>query len=106
MLANDPVILWELVKLNLGHSKVQIKPSPNSYSQEDMRDNMPELIKFTYELKCFKDALEIKEFYPGKNAYEAKAKKEYGNKAYKDGKDLDALYHYSQVSEVSSVNIC
>ena len=71
-----------------------------------MRDNMPELIKFTYELKCFKDALEIKEFYPGKNAYEAKAKKDYGNKAYKDGKDLDALYHYSQVSDVSSVNIC
>ena len=53
--------------------------------------------RFTYELKQFKDSLEIKEFYPGKNLYEAKAKKEYGNKAYKEGKDLDALYHYSQV---------
>ena len=61
-----------------------------------MRDDMPGLIKFTYELKAYKDALEIKEFYPGKNAYEAKAKKGYGNKAYKEGKDLDALYHYSQ----------
>ena len=57
---------------------------------------MPEMIKFTYELKCFRDALEIKEFYPEKNPYESKAKKDYGNKAYKEGKDLDALYHYSQ----------
>ena len=64
---------------------------------ETMRDDMPEMIKFTYELKCFKDSLEIKEFYPEKNLYESKAKKDYGNKAYKDGKDLDALYHYSQV---------
>jgi len=63
---------------------------------ETMRDDMPEMIKFTYELKCFKDSLEIKEFYPEKNLYESKAKKDYGNKAYKDGKDLDALYHYSQ----------
>ena len=61
-----------------------------------MRDDMPEMIKFTYELKCFRDALEIKECYPEKNPYESKAKKDYGNKAYKEGKDLDALYHYSQ----------
>ena len=61
-----------------------------------MRDDMPEMIKFTYELKAFKDALEIKEFFPEKNQYESKAKKDYGNKSYKDGKDLDALYHYSQ----------
>ena len=61
-----------------------------------MRENMPEMIKFTYELKCFRDGLDIKEFYPEKNPYESKAKKDYGNKAYKDGKDLDALYHYSQ----------
>ena len=59
---------------------------------------MPDLIKFTYELKCFKDGLEIKEFFPGKNQYESKAKKDYGNKAYQDGKDLDALYLYSQVT--------
>jgi len=63
---------------------------------EALRDSMPDLIKFTYELKCFKDGLEIKEFFPGKNQYESKAKKDYGNKAYQDGKDLDALYLYSQ----------
>ena len=65
---------------------------------------MPELIKFTYELKCFKDVLDIKEFYPEKNAYESKAKKDYGNKAYKEGKDLDALYLYSQVKCFFLVN--
>ena len=59
---------------------------------------MPDLIKFTYELKCFKDGLDIKEFYPEKNPYESKAKKDYGNKAYQEGKDLDALYLYSQVN--------
>ena len=66
------------------------------FIKETMRDDMPEMIKFTYELKCFRDALEIKECYPEKNPYESKAKKDYGNKAYKEGKDLDALYHYSQ----------
>ena len=60
---------------------------------------MPDLIKFTYELKCFRDVLDIKEFYPEKNPYESKAKKDYGNKAYKEGKDLDALYLYSQVNQ-------
>jgi len=63
---------------------------------EGLRENMADLVKFTYELKVFKDALEIKEFYPEKNQYESKAKKDYGNKAYKEGKDLDALYLYSQ----------
>jgi len=77
-------------------SVVQAMGSDNIDKLEHMRDDMPGLIKFTYELKAYKDALEIKEFYPGKNAYEAKAKKGYGNKAYKEGKDLDALYHYSQ----------
>ena len=62
------------------------------------------LSRFTYELKQFKDSLEIKEFYPGKNLYEAKAKKEYGNKAYKEGKDLDALYHYSQVLSLGATS--
>ena len=39
-----------------------------------------------------------REFYPEKNQYEAKAKKDYGNKAYQQGKDLDALYLYTQVN--------
>ena len=39
-----------------------------------------------------------REFYPEKNQYEAKAKKDYGNKAYQQGKDLDALYLYTQVT--------
>lgn len=63
---------------------------------EALEGNMTEMIKFTYELKCFKDALDIKEFYPEKKPLESKAKKDYGNKAYQAGKDLDALYLYSQ----------
>ena len=58
---------------------------------------MPDLIKFTYELKCFKDVLDIKEFYPEKNAYESKAKKDYGNKAYKEGKVKLSAYDKSCV---------
>jgi len=61
-----------------------------------LRDDIPELIKFTYNLKVYKESLEIKEFYPEKNGYESKSKKDYANKAYKDGKDFDALYLYSQ----------
>jgi len=63
---------------------------------ESLNGDMKEMIKFTYDLKCFKDALDIKEFYPEKKPLEAKAKKDYGNKAYQAGKDLDALYLYSQ----------
>jgi len=63
---------------------------------EELNGDMTEMIKFTYELKCFKDALDIKEFYPEKKPLESKAKKDYGNKAYQAGKDLDALYLYSQ----------
>jgi len=63
---------------------------------EELKLDLPALIKFTYELKCYKEGLEIKEFFPGKNAYQSKAKKDYGNKAYQDGKDLDALYLYSE----------
>lgn len=74
----------------------QAMGSDNIDKLEEIKDDMPELIKFTYELKCFKDALDIKEFYPGKNLYQSKAKKDYGNKAYKEGKDLDALYLYSE----------
>ena len=39
----------------------------------------------------------FREFYPEKNTFEAKAKKDYANKAYQQGKDLDALYLYTQV---------
>ena len=54
-------------------------------------------IRFTYELDNFKKNLIIKESYPDKNPHECKIKKEYGNKAYQEGKDLDALYLYTQV---------
>ena len=74
-------------------------------TQESLKGDMSEMIKFTYELKCFKDALEIRvnifytpfclqkntaflnhqksgenlqEFYPDKKPLEAKAKKDYG----------------------------
>jgi len=63
---------------------------------ETMKGDMSEMIRFTYELKCYKDALDIQEFYPEKKPLESKAKKDYGNKAYQGGKDLDALYLYSQ----------
>ena len=39
----------------------------------------------------------FREFYPEKNQYESKAKKDYANKAYQQGKDVDALYLYTQV---------
>ena len=42
--------------------------------------------------------MEVKEFYPEKNPHECKIKKDYGNKAYQDGKDIDALHFYTQVS--------
>ena len=41
--------------------------------------------------------LNITEAYQEKNVFEYKAKKEYGNKAYQEGKDIDALYLYTQV---------
>ena len=56
------------------------------------------LVRFTYELEVYKNALEIKEFYPEKNPHECKIKKEYGNKAYQEGKDIDALHFYTQVT--------
>ena len=52
--------------------------------------------RFTYELEPYRNALEIKEFYPEKNPHECKIKKEYGNKAYQEGKDIDALHFYTQ----------
>merc|ERR1711983_702162 len=55
------------------------------------------IFRFTYNLECYKKALDIKEFYPEKNPHECKIKKEYGNKAYQEGKDIDALHFYTQV---------
>ena len=55
------------------------------------------LLRFAYELEAFRKNLEIKEFYPEKNPHECKIKKDYGNKAYQDGKDIDALHFYTQV---------
>jgi len=63
---------------------------------ETLVGDTPALLKFTHDLECFKDSLEIKEFYPEKNQYESKAKKNYGNKAYQAGKDMDALQLYTQ----------
>ena len=54
--------------------------------------------RFSYELDAFRKNLEVKEFYPEKNPHECKIKKDYGNKAYQDGKDIDALHFYTQVS--------
>ncbi len=48
-------------------------------------------------MDSFKRGLSIQEAYPEKNLYEYKVKKEYGNKAYKERKDIDALYLYTQV---------
>ena len=47
----------------------------NIVKLETLRDDLPEMIRFTYNLKCYKDILEIKEFYPEKNGYESKCKK-------------------------------
>ena len=55
------------------------------------------ILRFAYELEAFRKNLEIKEFYPEKNPHECKIKKDYGNKAYQDGKDIDALHFYTQV---------
>lgn len=64
---------------------------------QTVRDDPEGLIRFTYELENFKKILTIKEAYPEKNPYEYKIKKEYANKAYQEGKDIDALYLYTQV---------
>ena len=55
------------------------------------------LIDFTYNLKCYRERLKIEEKFPGKNEAESKKMKDLGNKAYKDGKDLQALTFYTQV---------
>ena len=67
----------------------------------DLKGDTDKLMRFSYDLPQFKEALQIREFYPEKNPHEAKIKKEYGNKAYQDGKDIDALYFYTQVTWLS-----
>ena len=54
--------------------------------------------RYTCQLESFKNSLKICEFYPEKNPHESKIKREYGNKAYQNGKDLDALFLYTQVT--------
>ena len=56
--------------------------------------------RYTCQLESFKNSLKICEFYPEKNPHESKIKREYGNKAYQNGKDLDALFLYTQVAYV------
>jgi hypothetical protein len=52
--------------------------------------------RFTHGLDNYRSTLQVKESYGEKNPYECKVKREYGNKAYSEGKDLDALYFYTQ----------
>ena len=75
---------------------------------ETIRDDSKALFEFTYNLKCFKERLNIEEKFPGKDAAESKKMKEAGNKAYQDGTDLQALTFYTQVGrEVgSSASVC
>ena len=60
--------------------------------------------RFTYDLENFKTGLTVQEAYPEKNPYEYKVKKEYGNNAYKEGKDIEALYLYTQVEYCFCLN--
>ena len=61
--------------------------TPTEYPSSDQTDSTQ-----------LRQGLQIREFYPEKNSHESKIKKEYGNKAYQDGKDIDALYFYTQVT--------
>lgn len=63
---------------------------------EGLKDDATSLIRFTYGLEGLRTGLQIREAFPEKNHHESKAKREYGNRAYKDGKDIDALYLYTQ----------
>ena len=69
---------------------------------EVIRDDPKALFEFTYNLACYKERLKIEEKYPGKDASESKKMKEGGNKAYQEGKDLQALTCYTQVRGASS----
>jgi len=79
------------------HKKVcETMGEANIDKLEEIKEDIPTLLQFTHDLECYKNCLEIKEFYPEKNQYESKAKKDYANKAYQQGKDVDALYLYTQ----------
>ncbi|CAB4058311.1 unnamed protein product [Lepeophtheirus salmonis] len=69
---------------------------------EELREDPVGLFKFCYTLPEYKNALNIKEFYPEKNIHESKIKKEYGTKAYQDKKDIDAIYLYTQALALES----
>ena len=63
----------------------------------DAKDDTAEVLRLVHGLEEFRRGLLIQDAYPEKNPYEYKAKKEYGNKAYQEGRDIDALYLYTQV---------
>uniref|UniRef100_A0A0K2TLD8 Protein-lysine N-methyltransferase SMYD4 n=1 Tax=Lepeophtheirus salmonis TaxID=72036 RepID=A0A0K2TLD8_LEPSM len=71
---------------------------------EELREDPVGLFKFCYTLPEYKNALNIKEFYPEKNIHESKIKKEYGTKAYQDKKDIDAIYLYTQAVIAAPTN--
>ncbi len=64
---------------------------------ESIKGDRDAVIRLVRGLSDFRDGVDIRESYPDKNPYEYKAKKEYGNRAYQDGKDIEALYFYTQV---------
>ena len=70
---------------------------------ESIKDDSKALFEFTYDLKCFKERLNIEEKFPGKDGGESKKMKEAGNKAYQEGKDLQALTFYTQVWKYKGV---
>lgn len=81
--------LYETVINSLGNEYLE--------RMENIKDEDPaELMKFVYGLDSFKRTLKIQESYPEKNHHESKIKREYGNKAYQDKKDIDALYLFTQ----------
>jgi len=65
-------------------------------SMPDEHESNEKFIRYTCGLENFRTSLKICEFYPEKNPHESKIKREYGNKAYQNGKDIDALYLYTQ----------
>ncbi len=80
--------LYEGLVNNLG--------AENMEALAERRHDSEWVLNFTHDLEDFRRGLLIQEAYPEKNPYEYRAKKEYGNKAYAEGRDLDALYLYTQ----------
>lgn len=80
--------LYESVCKNLSADEFEIL--------QKLKDDGEAFIRATHDIEYFRKALQIREFYPGKNGHESKIKREYGNKAYQEEKDLDALYLYTQ----------